>query len=191
MDLATLANLGEFVGGLVVMVSLIYLAYQVRQNTLSLRTENYARILDRMSTIQAQIATDGNLNRIVVRGCQDPEGLTPSERIRFTWAMYELIGAGEFMFHQGQEGTLPEDVWERWKATIVWWLSFPGVRLWWAARPSPFSRSFEGFVDDVLRAHPIDEGAAARWNAFVAGEGRGTARDTVPDRAESTGPQTS
>ena len=87
MDLATLANLGEFIGGLVVMVSLVYLAHQVRQNTLSLRTENYARVLDRMSSIQAQIATDGDLN-------------------------------------QGQAGTLPDDVWERWKATIVWWLSF-------------------------------------------------------------------
>ncbi|MGE0159149.1 MAG: hypothetical protein AB7T31_07015 [Gemmatimonadales bacterium] len=180
MDLATLANLGEFVGGLVVMVSLIYLAHQVRQNTLSLRTENYARILDRMSTIQAQIATDGDLNRIVVRGCQDPTALTPSERIRFTWAMYELIGAGEFMFHQGQGGTLPEDVWERWRATIVWWLSFPGVRLWWAARPSPFSRSFETFVEEVLHTHPVDQGAAARWTAFIAGEGVPSLRRPEP-----------
>jgi hypothetical protein len=80
-----------------------------------------------MATIQAQIAADGDLNRI-------------------EWAMYDLIGGGEFMFHQGQAGTLPDDVWERWKATIVWWLSFPGIRLWWAARPSPFSRSFEAFA---------------------------------------------
>jgi hypothetical protein len=186
MDLATLANLGEFIGGLVVMVSLVYLAHQVRQNTLSLRTENYARVLDRMSSIQAQIATDGDLNRIVVRGSQDPQALSPSERIRFTWAMYELIGAGEFMFHQGQAGTLPDDVWERWKATIVWWLSFPGIRLWWAARPSPFSRSFEAFVDAVLRTHPMDSAAAARWNAFVAGEGSGSRRGAAPEHVEST-----
>jgi len=170
MDLATLANLGEFVGGLVVMVSLVYLAHQVRQNTISLRTENYARILDRMSKIQSQIAIDRDLNRIVSIGSQDPGTLTPSERIRFTWAMYELIGAGEFMFHQGQGDTLPADVWERWKATIVWWLSFPGIRAWWAARPSPFSKSFEAFVDEVIRSHPVDRGAAERWARFVAGE---------------------
>lgn len=171
MDLATLANLGEFVGGLVVMVSLVYLAHQVRQNTLSLRTENYARILDRMSKIQSQIAIDRDLNRIVSIGSQDPGTLTPSERIRFTWAMYELIGAGEFMFHQGQDDTLPPDVWERWKATIVWWLSFPGIRAWWAARPSPFSTSFEAFVDEVIRSHPMDGRAAERWARFVAGDG--------------------
>ena len=32
MDLTQLANLGEFVGGVAVMVTLIYLALQVRQS---------------------------------------------------------------------------------------------------------------------------------------------------------------
>jgi hypothetical protein len=43
MDLETLGNLGEFISGIVVIISLVYLAMQVRQNTRSLRTENYAR----------------------------------------------------------------------------------------------------------------------------------------------------
>jgi hypothetical protein len=183
MDLATLANLGEFVGGLVVMVSLVYLAHQVRQNTLSLRTENYARILDRMSTIQSRIAADGELNRIVTLGSQNPGGLTRTERVRFTWAMYELIGAAEFMYHQAQEGALPADVWERWKATIVWWLSFPGIRTWWEAKPSPFSTSFERFAEDVIRRQPIDERAAERWARFVAGEGMSVPPGREPSEA--------
>jgi len=33
MDLTQLANLGEFIGGVAVLVTLIYLALQVRQNT--------------------------------------------------------------------------------------------------------------------------------------------------------------
>jgi hypothetical protein len=45
LDLETLANLGEFVSAIAVVVSLVYLAYQVRQSTHSLRTENYARAL--------------------------------------------------------------------------------------------------------------------------------------------------
>ena len=42
MGLDSLAQLGEFVGGVFVVPSLVYLAHQVRQNTRSLRTENYA-----------------------------------------------------------------------------------------------------------------------------------------------------
>jgi hypothetical protein len=32
------------------------------------------------------------------------------------------------------------------------------------------------FVDEVLETHPVDEEAAARWNAFVAGESLGSQR---------------
>ena len=49
MDLDTLAKLGEFVNGFFVVLSLVYLAHQVRMNTKSLRSENYARVLERMS----------------------------------------------------------------------------------------------------------------------------------------------
>lgn len=47
MDLDTLAKIGEFVGGVFVIVTLIYLAHQVRRNTKALRIENYARVLER------------------------------------------------------------------------------------------------------------------------------------------------
>ena len=180
MDLATLAQLGEFVGGFFVVISLVYLAHQVRQNTTSLRTENYARALDRLSTVQRNLSSDGELNRIVVVGAQAPEALSRSDRMRFTWYLYELVGAAEFVHHQARQGALPDEVWERWKATIVWWLSNPGIQKWWWAKPTPFSASFEAFCAEVIRSTPFDPGAALRWEEFVTGEGlareEGTAR---------------
>ena len=171
MDLTTLAQLGEFVGGFFVIVSLVYLSFQVRQNTTSLRTENYARVLDRLSTVQSNLSSDAELNRIVVVGAQTPEALTRSERMRFTWSLYELLGAAEFVYHQAEQGALPEEVWDRWKATIVWWLSNPGIQQWWKMKPTPFSASFEAFADDLMRNTPPDPDAAARWSRFVTGEG--------------------
>lgn len=179
MDLTTLAQLGEFVGGFFVVISLVYLAYQVRQNTTSLRTENYARALDRLSTLQSNLSSDGELNRIVVVGAGNPEALTRSERMRFTWSLYELFGAAEFVFHQERQGALPEEVWERWRETIVWWLSNPGIQQWWRLKPTPFSASFEEFADDVIRNEPFDPEVAARWERFVSGPGP-TAEDAAP-----------
>lgn len=169
MDLDTLAKLGEFVGGIFVVVSLVYLAHQVRQNTDSLRTENYARVLDRMSTVQSNLSADAALSRIVVLGSETPDALTRSERIRFTWAMYEILGAGEFMYHQAHEGALPAQVWERWEAAIGWWLSNPGIQAWWLARPTPFSADFEAFAEGLMTSGRHDRGATLRWARFIAG----------------------
>ena len=171
MDLDSLAKLGEFVGGFFVVVSLVYLAHQVRQNTKSLRTENYARVLERMSTLQSKLSSDSELNRIVVVGAEAPGALTRSERVRFSWALYELLGAAEFMYHQAQQNALPAEVWGRWQATLVWWLSQPGIHAWWTAKPAPLSSDFQRFADELIRSQPVDEEAVRRWQSFVSGEG--------------------
>lgn len=171
MDLDTLAKLGEFVGGFFVVVSLIYLAHQVRQNTKSLRTENYARVLERMSTLQSRLSADADLNHIVVVGAQNPDALSRSERIRFSWALYELFGAGEFMYHQAAAKALPPLVWNRWDATLAWWLSHPGMRAWWRAKPTPFSSDFEAFASEVMRNRTVDAAVMGKWQQFVAGDG--------------------
>ena len=132
MDLDTLAKLGEFVGGFFVVLSLVYLAHQVRMNTKSLRSENYARLLERMSTLQSRVAAEPDLNRVFTVGSEDPGRLTRSERIRYAWALYDMFGTAEFMFHQSRAKALPKGVWTRWEATIGWWFSHPGVRAWWA-----------------------------------------------------------
>ena len=170
MDLDSLAKLGEFVGGFFVVVSLVYLAHQVRQNTRSLRTENYARVLDRMSTVQSRLSVDAELNRIVTIGAESPDRLTRSERVRFSWALYELFGASEFMYLQAQDHALPAAVWERWEASLVWWLSHPGMRLWWSAKPAAMAANFETFVQELIRSRTMDPEALSRWYSFVAGD---------------------
>ena len=179
MTLETLANLGEFISGIVVVLSLVYLAFQVRQNTQSLRTENYARALDRVSAMQARLSEDPDLAAIFDRGLRDTGALTPEQRIQFTWAFYEMFGAFEFMYHQSEAGALQADVWERWSATLTWWISLPGVQAWWRAKPTPFSSSFSAFVESRLSAGPPDAGAARRWQEFLR-RGGPIPRDTTP-----------
>ena len=99
MDLQSLGNLGEFISGLAVVISLVYVALQVRQNTQSLRTENYARALDRVASMQSRLAKDGDLARLLVRqpgggvaeqrlpatarGCQRPAPAAASEHAEY------------------------------------------------------------------------------------------------------------
>lgn len=171
MDLDTLANIGEFVGGVFVIVTLIYLAYQVRQNTKSLRIENYSRVLERMSTLQSRIAAEPELNRLFMVGAEDPAKLTRAERLRFAWALYEMFGAAEFMYHQSLENALPSAVWKRWQETLRWWLAYPGICAWWEAKPAPLTADFEAFAIRIRDGRPMDPAIMERWRGFVAGTG--------------------
>jgi hypothetical protein len=167
LDLESLANVGDLISAIVVVISLVYLALQVRQNTESLRTENYARALERIANMQARLGADAGFSELIARGAADAARLTAGERVQFTWTFYEMFGAFEFMFHQMTAGALPTEVWQRWSETLSWWLSLPGVKAWWHSRPAPFSASFTGYVDGKLQQGPVDADASRRWGAFL------------------------
>jgi hypothetical protein len=139
MNLETLGNLGEFIGGLVVVITVIYLARQIQQNTRAQRTQNYAVALGRISEFQARMGRNPEFADILVEGVQHPERISQQQRVRFSWVFYEMFGAFEFIYLQAEAGGMPKEVWERWAATLRWWMSFPGVQTWWDARPTPFT----------------------------------------------------
>lgn len=168
IDLQYLANLGEVVGAVVVILSLIYLAIQVRQNTQAQRTENYSRALDRLASMQSMLSQDGDTSAIFSKAVVDTSKLTPQERLRFTWSMYEAFGAFESMFLASRTDAIPNEVWERWSSGVAWWLSFPGVQTWWRARPVPFTESFTAFVECLIRENPTDLETVQRYQKFIA-----------------------
>lgn len=167
-DLESLANLGEIIGAIAVVVSLIYLAVQVRQNTQAQRTENFSRALDRVAAMQAALSQDSEASVIFSKGVADPSNLRPRERMQFTWAMYELFGAFEFMFLASKTNSIPEEVWRRWSAAVAFWLSFSGVQTWWKMRPIPFTDSFSSYIESLLENNPVDAESKQRYQEFIA-----------------------
>ena len=150
MDLTQLANLGEFIGGAVVVVSLVYLALQAKQSTRQQRSENYGRSLDRASSVMSSWAKDAQLNQLVIDGTIAAEKLTPSDRVRFGWQMSEVFGTYEFVLEQNDLKVLPAHVWDRYSQHLGFWISLPGVRSWWASNPGAFSASFTRNVEARL-----------------------------------------
>lgn len=167
MDLRTLADLGEFLGGIGVIVSVLYLAIQIRDSTASQRSENYARSLERMAALQQAMAGDGELVALYARGLTEPESLTRVQRVRFTWVLTEFFGGLEFMYYQSQHGTIPRELWMRWEETLRWWLTFPGVAAWWQGKPAPFTPGFSACVDRCLASGFTPERPGA-WESFLA-----------------------
>ena len=162
--LKTIATYGSLVA---VFVSVLNLTSQIRRHTQSLRSQNYAKALDRLAATQSKLGTDAAASSLFSRGVRDSLALSPMERAQLAWMLYEIFGAFEFMYQETGRGTLPPEVWERWAPTMSWWLSFPGVRDWWRAKPSPFTRGFSTLVESLIEKPIHDVDAASRWQDFM------------------------
>ena len=80
---AMLGSYGEFFGAIAVVVTLGYLAFQVRQNTRSSYVTRASAVTSRLEEIQKAIICDSDLSALLAR-CRDPElnGLTPTDEER-------------------------------------------------------------------------------------------------------------
>lgn len=165
MDLNQLASIGELLGGIGVILSLLYLGFQLRDHSRGLRSETYGRSLDTLARMQERFSEDSGFAKIFNKGLADPQGLSVAERLRFTWGCTEMFGVFEYMHYQQIQGDLPEEIWVRWRETIKFWLTYPGTRAWWYGKPSPFSTQFCLFIEGCIQDgyQPEHPGAWEAW----------------------------
>jgi len=167
MNVEMLRTVSQYVGVIALLVSIIALISQIRRHTASIHAQNYGKALDRLAAVQSRLGTDPLASQVLSRGVRDVRALTAPERAQFAWMFYEIFGAFEFMYDEAMGGNLPPHVWDRWAATLAWWISLPGVADWWRNKPTPFNTSFSAFVDDCIRTPKLDVAAAARWNQLL------------------------
>ena len=166
MELNELANIGELLGGIGVILSLMYLAFQLRDQSRGLRSESYGRSLDRLARIQERLSEPSDFSRNYNQGLTKPQSLSVEERINFTWACTEMFGAFEYMHYQHSQGSLPDKIWSRWHETIKFWLTFPGVQAWWHGKPTPFSEDFCLLVEKSIKEGYCPERPGS-WERFM------------------------
>jgi len=86
-----LGNLGEFVGAIAVVVTLVYLAAQIRQNTKAVEVSNLRSRTDRnIGHSRFAVSTPGLIS-IYTRGQRDPSQLNDEEYALFGTYMHSIL----------------------------------------------------------------------------------------------------
>ncbi|MBW2424465.1 MAG: hypothetical protein JRG86_09460 [Deltaproteobacteria bacterium] len=76
MEITTLAAWGEFLGGIAVVVSLVYLAGQIRQNSKLLRACATSTTSQLQYGQNEMIAKDSEVAQLFYNGASEPDSLT-------------------------------------------------------------------------------------------------------------------
>ena len=150
MMLEDLGNIGEFVGAIGVVVTLGYLAVQIRRNTISVRASTFQECVRDIATLSDLLATDAELARIWSTGLRDFDALKSEERVRFAAYMLGMFRRLENVLYQTQHGALDPAYWEGQLSAMRGTLSQPGVAAWWKRSQGLFSLSFREYVEQEL-----------------------------------------
>lgn len=172
MSLSDFASLGSFVSGFAVLVSLIYLALQVRltkrNQQISIRHSRASRIVELHLALADPAVADAWLH-----GLGSPEELTQTELSQFTNLCRALFFHFEDSFYQREEGLLNDNAFETVVAGARLSARSPGFRAAWRLTRPNFGGRFLDFMDGVVAqsaaAPPVDLSLEA-WKVAFASE---------------------
>ncbi len=126
-----ISAIGQLVGALAVVISLIYLARQVRSNAGETRRAAMRSTLDSLNRFTQQITEHADLAELRDRGFDDFESLKGSDRTRFNAYMHAVFRTIEDVYYQHLEGHLDPRLWRGLEAVVRNINACPGVQAWW------------------------------------------------------------
>ncbi|MGD8321066.1 MAG: hypothetical protein PVJ02_11435 [Gemmatimonadota bacterium] len=160
LTLQNLGNLGEFVGALGVVFSMVYLAKEMQQNTTSVRAASFNSMVQNSIRLLEHSFRDSEFAAFLHRAETDPGGLTPPERVRwdaYMTAVYRHFGN---LVYQYRVGALDQEIWESYERTLTEHLRAPSWRAWFRENQSIFSSSLVEQVERLSRDVEQEAGSA-------------------------------
>jgi hypothetical protein len=183
MSLSDLASLGSFISGFAVVISLVFLYFQVRQinaqvrqadrnQQASIRHSRVTRVVD-IQLAQANPAAADAWRH----AAQNPNEITQTEVSQFLALSRALFMHLEDSFYQHEDGLLPEQAFATMVAGARLVATSPGYRVAWKAarrnHPGQFGDFMDGVVARASQEPPNVTPTVDEWRAAFAEETAG------------------
>ena len=151
MNWEAIGAVGEVLGALGVIVTLGYLAVQIRHNTRSVRSATAQSAFEVIVGMNSVIGSDRAVAELVFAGVVGTEELDAIDRTRFTLLISNTFLSAETMYLQDQSGLIDTKFWESRERYLLNLIAAPGVHSFWQRNRENFGAEFRQYIDSHVR----------------------------------------
>jgi hypothetical protein len=144
-----LGSIGEIVGAIATVATLLYLAVQIRHNTRESQAASRNSVSQTFINLLHHISGDSEVARIARRGFIQPDSLDDDETLRFDCIVMAIFQNLEDAFAQWQRDVLTNADWEKWVVLLKQYMAQPGVRQYWSRGSTAFNPAFRRYVEGL------------------------------------------
>ena len=152
MSWDAIGAIGTMLGAIGVIVSLVYLAIQIKNQNRESELAAANELAAQWSAAMSDVATNPELARILEIGLDDVEKLEPYQYVQFTAHLNRIFRDVESMYAQYRAGRLSAELWDGIATSTIQFTKSPGVRYWWSTRSGWFGKSFSQFIQNHIEA---------------------------------------
>jgi hypothetical protein len=141
------ALVAEIVGAFAVIVSVVYLAVQIADNTRALQSEGHYNALQLAQRPLELLISDVELAEIVAAGYAAPDTLSAANRERFDMYQVMAFNAWEYLFYAHQAESIPDKLWtgaDAYYSGLV--AAEPALAGFWVDYRHIYAEPFRGYV---------------------------------------------
>ncbi len=149
--LKKIALITEIIGGIAILISLIFVGVQFRENTIATKsaTANAANAIT--VSWYTETGNSAQSSQLLWDYIKDPESMTTSaEKFQATILMHGLILSFQNNYYLANEGTLDQNVQKSLTTSISAIKNQPGWQEYWKNRESHFFVEFRDYMNSIL-----------------------------------------
>ncbi len=155
MNWDAIGAVGEILGALGVLVSLLYLATQIRDNTRNLRAASLQSVLDgTRDRFFLPLATSGETSEILARGLNALDNLDEAGRRRFFFLMFEQLFQMQQVMELHERGLIPKADYDAWLYYTASMVTTPGGTSIWPYIEATLTPSTVDLINNYLERNP-------------------------------------
>lgn len=176
MSLEELGIIAEMFGALAILVTLIYLAIQVKDGARASRSAAVTDATTAMQSFYEQLGSNSEASDLFLHGLRNPEALSEDRRFQFLMLMHCCFLGFQRSYFLAREGTLDLELRDSIGTAIEAVNQLPGMHMYWRQRRLFFQDEFVSLVEQLL-----EKPSASEMDAY-----QNLLRNTDPNASGST-----
>jgi hypothetical protein len=150
MSLNDLASIAIIVQGIFLVVSVILVWYQLKENTKLIRTSNTQKLVELSSPFNLQIAQNRELAALWLQGPQHLDDLDEIDRERYFNLLSWWLVLHENIYHQWSKKLIEEDTFISWTRDLEYFARRQNLGKHWDRLSTYFEASFADHVAKII-----------------------------------------
>ena len=150
--LGNAALFAEIISAIAVVITVIYLTIQVKDNTRALKSQGHYNALSIAQSPIVMTVNDHELAAIVQKGYIKPDSLGSAERMRFYDYLFLSFNGWEYLYYANESESIPKSLWvgaDAYYGELT--NTNPGIKLFWQEYKHAFAEPFLSYVEQHIK----------------------------------------
>ncbi|MBC2838591.1 hypothetical protein [Robiginitalea sp. SC105] len=150
VKLKKLALLAEIIGGFAVLISLVFVGFQFRENAKATKSANASATISSLGDWYQQIGNNQQSSELFYNFMAAPDSLTPQQRFQAVMNVHGIFIIFQNSYYLSKEGTLDAEMRNALTSVILGVKDQPGFHFYWKQRKSFFFKEFRDYIEEVV-----------------------------------------